>query len=365
LSTITPAEETPRIVIALPAEDFSAYKEQAQTLLNPAHLAFVQGGITRRESVYNALTFLNNTLSEQTKQNALVLIHDGARPWINEELVLRVIDAAGKYGAACPAIDAVDTFKEKNAQQTIARHLNRTSLAAVQTPQGFLFLPLLKAHRAVNDALQKNAHQSDTAYTDDTQIWDEFVSVNKEFSPVHLVAGNPNNTKITFPKDIPDARVVYRTGFGYDVHPLVKDRPLLLGGVTIPYEKGEMGHSDGDVLLHAITDALLGAAALGDIGSFFPSEDAAWKGADSRVLLRTAWDAVTKSGWSLENIDCVIELEKPKFLPYRNSVCKSIAAVLSVDVSQVFVKAKTAEKLGNVGRGKAVKAWATCLLKNR
>ena len=151
-----------------------------------------------------------------------------------------------------------------------------------------------------------------------------------------------------------------RTGLGYDLHRLIEGRPLMLGGVAIPFEKGEDGHSDGDVLLHAITDALLGAAGIGDIGEFFPPSDPRWKGADSRMLLSEAWKTVRAEGWRLENIDCVIALERPKFLPWRQAVRESIAKTLDVDVSAVFAKAKTGEGLGPVGTSEAVEVWATC-----
>jgi len=151
-------------------------------------------------------------------------------------------------------------------------------------------------------------------------------------------------------------------GLGYDKHVLTEGRKLVLGGVHIPFEKGEAGHSDGDVLLHAITDALLGAAALGDIGSYFPPSEPEWKDADSKKLLLTCWNDVKKAGWNLVNLDCVIALEKPKFLPFRDEVRKSIAEVLGCSFEQVFVKAKTGEKLGDVGEGRAVEVWATCLL---
>lgn len=153
-----------------------------------------------------------------------------------------------------------------------------------------------------------------------------------------------------------------RVGLGYDKHVLTEGRKLMLGGVELPFEKGEAGHSDGDVLLHAITDALLGAAGLGDIGSYFPPNEPQWKDADSAELLKTCWSDVKKSGWSLGNLDCVIALEKPKFLPYRTQVQESIARILGAESSQIFVKAKTGEKLGDVGQGRAVESWAVCLL---
>ncbi|MCQ2590096.1 MAG: 2-C-methyl-D-erythritol 2,4-cyclodiphosphate synthase [Treponema sp.] len=153
-----------------------------------------------------------------------------------------------------------------------------------------------------------------------------------------------------------------RVGLGYDLHRLVEGRKLILGGVILPFEKGEDGHSDGDVLFHAITDAVLGASGLGDIGSFFPPEEAQWKDADSAFLLKTVMEKVYAEGWKIENIDCVIKLEKPKFIPYRQAVINSVAETLNIENNQVFVKAKTGEKLGEVGEGKAVEVWATCLL---
>ncbi len=153
-----------------------------------------------------------------------------------------------------------------------------------------------------------------------------------------------------------------RVGLGYDLHRLVAGRRLILGGVVFDFEKGEDGPSDGDVLLHAVTDALLGAAGLGDIGSYFPPEDAKWKDADSADLLRAVWKDVQAAGWSLVNLDCVIKLEKPKFIPFRKAVIENIASVLGIESSQVFVKAKTGEKLPPVGTSEAVEALVTCLL---
>ena len=153
-----------------------------------------------------------------------------------------------------------------------------------------------------------------------------------------------------------------RIGSGYDIHRLLEGRKLLLGGIEIPFSKGEEAHSDGDVLLHAIIDALLGASALGDIGSFFPPEDEQWKDASSVSLLKIVWNKILEDGWHLENLDCIVKLEKPKFLPYRAKVIKSIAECLGVNENQVFVKAKTAEKLDSVGASLAVEAWCSCLL---
>ena len=153
-----------------------------------------------------------------------------------------------------------------------------------------------------------------------------------------------------------------RIGLGYDLHTLTEGRPLILGGVHIPFEKGEAGHSDGDVLLHALADALLGAACLGDIGELFPPSEPRWKDADSRVLLKTVWGQVQAAGWQLENADCVIALQKPKILPYRNAIRQSIAGILSVSIDQIFIKAKTGEGVGVIGNGTAAAVWCSCLI---
>lgn len=153
-----------------------------------------------------------------------------------------------------------------------------------------------------------------------------------------------------------------RIGLGYDLHTLITGRPLILGGVRIPFEKGEAGHSDGDVLLHALADALLGAAGLGDIGELFPPSDPQWKDADSAALLKTVWDKVRKEGWELENADCVIAIQQPKILPYREAIRTSIAGILAVPTDQIFVKAKTGEGVGVIGSGTAAAVWCTCLL---
>jgi len=153
-----------------------------------------------------------------------------------------------------------------------------------------------------------------------------------------------------------------RIGLGKDLHRLGAGRKFLLGGVEIPFEKGELGHSDGDVLAHAIIDALLGAAALGDIGEFYPPGDPAWKDADSLLLLKNAWNKVKSQGWRLVNLDAVVTCEKPKILPYRDKIRESLAQTLEVDPGLVFVKGKTNEGLGATGTGEAVEALAVCLL---
>ena len=180
------------------------------------------------------------------------------------------------------------------------------------------------------------------------------------------ISGSQENIKITFADDYKKKNnmndFILRTGLGYDLHRLVEGRKLIIGGIEFPFNKGEDGHSDGDCLLHAITDALLGASGMGDIGSYFPPEEAKWKDADSVELLKTVWKDIKASGWKLNNLDCVVKLEKPKFLPKRQEVIESISKALGVEKDKVFVKAKTGEKLDSVGNGNAIEAWCTCLL---
>lgn len=363
-------------------KDEAAQANRNNEVQGKPQLVMVEGGKSRQESVFKALQALEQFSAPAAKPTRnkppppdLVLIHDGARPFVSRREIQDVVAATIKHGAAACGIPPVDTQKEMNQQGFILRHLDRSKLVAIQTPQGFAFKPLLEAHR--------KAAAAGFNTTDDTAIWGEYLG------PVKITPGSVDNKKITFPGDLanhpsphcPDMdstgqepasttennaprsdTMKIRTGLGYDLHRLEEGRQLILGGVPIPFHKGEAGHSDGDVLLHAITDALLGAAALTDIGELFPPSTPQWKGADSRQLLESAWRLVVEAGWRLENLDCVVAMQEPKLLPYRTAIRESIAATLQVEVEQVFVKAKTGEKLGPVGNGEAVEVWATCLL---
>lgn len=309
---------------------------------------FVEGGGTRQDSVRNALEFI----AEKGMTPELVAVHDGARPFVSAQTVLLTVDTAAGTGAAVPGVTPVDTQKQTDENGFISAHLERSRLSAVQTPQVFGFRRFLDAHRkCAGDGCQ---------YTDDTEIWGKYCG------SVKVVKGDEANIKLTFAGDYrkksgADMEEI-RTGIGYDIHRLVPGRRLVLGGIDFAYEKGEDGHSDGDALFHAVTDAVLGAAGLGDIGSFFPPEDMKWKDADSAGLLRSVMEKIREAGWRVGNIDCVIKLEKPKFLPYRDKVIKSVADALGTEEHRVFVKAKTGEKMGPVGTGDAVEATAVCLL---
>ena len=348
------------VAVTVPADDDGAaraalFKDaEIRDLLCGADVQFVLGGSTRQQSVCNALRALSADAPD------VVLIHDGARPFVTQKIIAEAAEAALLYGAAVPGVPPVDTQKTLDESGFIREHLHRAAMTAVQTPQAFRFAKLLDAH--------KKAADDGAEYTDDTEIWGKYVG------KVKVTTGDVCNKKITYADDYKaplkgeakqedDMNLTnIRTGLGYDIHRLVEGRKLILGGGEFDFEKGEDGHSDGDALLHAITDALLGASGMGDIGSYFPPEEAKWKDADSAELLRTVWRDVQNAGWSLINLDCVVKLEKPKFLPQRTKVIDSIAAILGVQSGLVFVKAKTGEKLDSVGSGNAIEAFCTCLL---
>jgi 2-C-methyl-D-erythritol 4-phosphate cytidylyltransferase/2-C-methyl-D-erythritol 2,4-cyclodiphosphate synthase len=369
------------IVLTVPpgGEDAARSSLPAELLAAKNRIFFVNGGTTRRASVHNALLFLKPYMPSQ------VLIHDGARPWIKRDLIERIMEAAAKSGAVIPALSLIETPKELSCENFtlsengispggacfIKRHLRRGKLCTAQTPQGFVFKEILKAHEKAKEREEKEAYE----YTDDAEIWGEFAG------QVAVIPGDPENKKITYPEDlevlglcfteqIPPIEPfsakqnspVQRIGLGKDLHRLMPGRRFLLGGVEIPFEKGEAGHSDGDALAHAVCDAVLGAAGLGDIGELYPAGDPAWKDADSLILLRGAWEKVKSNGWRLVNLDCTITCESPKILPHRNSIRRSLSHALDADPDAVFVKGKTNEGLGPLGTGEAVEAMAVCLI---
>ncbi|MDR1803857.1 MAG: 2-C-methyl-D-erythritol 2,4-cyclodiphosphate synthase [Treponema sp.] len=357
------------IVITVPAGEESIAKSclPKEILVRKKGILFVEGGPTRRSSVHKALSLLDSYHPTH------VLIHDGARPWVKRDLIERCIEAAIRYGAAIPAIPLVETPKELgDDERFIKRHLRRTGLCTAQTPQGFAFPEILRAHEKAAKREEKENYE----YTDDAEVWGEFAG------QVTVIPGDAENRKITFPEDLETGQSLIfttenteeekegklceqRIGLGRDIHRLTAGRRFLLGGVEIPFEKGEDGHSDGDALAHAVCDALLGAAGLGDIGELYPPDDPAWKDANSIELLKGAWRLVRTGGWRLVNLDCTVNCERPKLLPHRESIRQSLAQALDVEPGAVFVKGKTNEGLGPVGAGEAVEALAICLIEKR
>jgi 2-C-methyl-D-erythritol 4-phosphate cytidylyltransferase/2-C-methyl-D-erythritol 2,4-cyclodiphosphate synthase len=329
----------------------------ALSLLGPSGFAIVPGGATRRDSVRLGLEKLATLLGADA--DAVVLVHDGARPWASAELAARVAAGAAERGACVPVVSLVDTPKELGDDGFVARHLRRDSVGGVQTPQGFRLAPLLAAHR--------RAAAEIVDCTDDAELWARYVGA------VAHVPGEEANRKVTYASDLAAATAAaapfanapsasFRIGQGWDLHRLVPGRRLMLGGVEVPSPVGEEAHSDGDVLLHAIVDAILGAAALGDIGTHFPPSDAKWKDADSRELARAAAALLREAGWEIGNLDCTVILERPKLGPQKDAMRESIAACLGISPDAVSVKAKTYEGLGDVGEGRAVEASAVALV---
>lgn len=299
----------------------------------------VHGGATRAASVRAGLA---------VAQGAYVAIHDAARPFVSSTVIDGALAGAFRYGAAAPAVPVKDTIKIAAADGTVQATPDRATLYAVQTPQCFrrdLYLQALDGvHGPALDSV-----------TDDCSLF-ELAGL-----PVHLTAGAYENLKITTQEDLKGEKQM-RVGHGYDVHQLAEDRKLILGGVTIPNEKGLLGHSDADVLVHAVMDALLGAAALGDIGQHFPDRDPQYKGADSLELLRHVSKLLREAGYAVGNIDATILCQAPKLAPHIPAMRTNIAAALEIDRNQVSVKATTEEHLGFTGAGQGIAAHAIALL---
>ena len=305
----------------------------------PKPCTVVQGGATRADSVHNGLA---------AAKGQLVAIHDAARPFASEEVITQVLQAAAKTGAAAPAVPVKDTIKVADKDGKVVTTPDRATLYAVQTPQCFDRALYLQALEAVSG-------EKASLVTDDCSLF-ELAGL-----PVTLTAGDYANLKITTKEDLQKENTM-RIGHGYDVHRLVEDRKLILGGVEVPYEKGLLGHSDADVLLHAVMDAVLGAAALGDIGQHFPDSDERYKGISSIALLKEVGKILQENGYMIENIDSTVIAQRPKLLPYRPQMAENIAAALGIEKEQVSVKATTEEGLGFTGTGEGISAQAIALL---
>jgi 2-C-methyl-D-erythritol 4-phosphate cytidylyltransferase / 2-C-methyl-D-erythritol 2,4-cyclodiphosphate synthase len=326
--------------------------------LGPGRFAVAAGGELRRDSVRLGLEALAAMLvgaGPGALDGTVVLVHDGARPWAVPELVARVAEAAASSGAALPVLPLVDTPKELGPAGLVLRHPRRSSMGGAQTPQGFRLGALLAAHR--------RAAAEGFDCTDDAELWDRYVG------PVAYLPGEEGNRKVTYARDLAPAEeprgaapAPFRVGQGWDLHRLVPGRRLMLGGIEVPSPLGEEAHSDGDVLLHAVIDAILGAAALGDIGTHFPPSDPAWRDADSRLLARRAATLARDAGWGIGNLDCTVVLERPRLGPYKDAIRASLADCLGIPAEAVSVKAKTKEGVDAAGEGRAIEAMAVVAL---
>ena len=322
--------------------------------------AVVEGGTERQDSVYNALKEVNNRFPKAE----LVLIHDAARPFVPEETVANVIRVAYTKGAAVACVPMKDSLRKvaKSAEgegdgvaEAAGGHqsdtsggsmaVDRSEYFAVQTPQGFRTGELLHAYE---EAMAEGWYG-----TDDASL------AERAGMQVEIVTGDYGNIKITTKEDLP---MEYRVGTGFDVHKFEEGRPLILGGVDIPYEKGLAGHSDADVLVHALMDALLGAAALGDIGRHFPDTDQQYKGISSLKLLEHVGKLLTEEGYSIGNVDVTVIAQAPKIAPHIEEMRDNIAEILKLEKSRINIKGTTTEKLGFTGRKEGIAAEAVCAL---
>ena len=339
--------EVAEIVVVLPRELAAA--PPAALARTRKRLRIVEGGPRRQDSVANAVERLSETTD-------VVLVHDAARPFVSRDVISRAIAGAARYGAAIAAVPAVDTIKRVATtpdDPVIVETIPRETVYLAQTPQAFRVGVLREAiavGRAGTDATDEAALAEHAGYQ------------------VHVVEGERANVKITTTADLEAARlhagpaVTTRVGTGYDLHRLVEGRPLILGGVDVPAQRGALGHSDADVVCHAATDAILGAAALGDIGRHFPDSDPAWQGASSLELLRRAAALVRAAGWEIVNVDVTVVLERPKIATFLPRICEGLAGALGIDVAGVSVKGKTNEGVDAVGRGEAIASQAVALL---
>ena len=310
----------------------------------------VPGGAQRQDSVERGVEALTGPWE-------YVAIHDGARPLVTEEVLAAVCRDAMAHGAATAAVPSKDTCKLADEAGFVAATPARDRLWAVQTPQAFS----LALYR---ETLEK-ARAAGQSYTDDCQL------IEAAGGSVKLTMGDYRNIKLTTPEDLLAARAylggkggkkTVRIGYGYDVHRLVEGRKLILAGVDVPFEKGLLGHSDADVIAHAVADALLGAAALGDIGHLFPDTDPRYDGADSLKLLGEVCRLLREKGFSIGNIDATLLAQRPKIAPHIVQMRENLAAACGIAVDQVSVKATTEERLGFTGREEGMAASAVCLL---
>ncbi len=323
--------------------------DMAARLGSGKRVVFACAGPDRQSSVYNGVA----ALSEEW---GYVVIHDAARPLLRPETLEAVCRDALTYGAATAAVPSKDTCKLSDSGGFVASTPDRARLMAVQTPQAF--------RRELYLYGAEKARQRGESYTDDCQL------AEAAGARVRLTPGDYRNFKLTTPEDLVLARAmvgersscVTRIGNGYDVHQLTEGRALILGGVNIPFERGLLGHSDADVLTHAVMDALLGAAALGDIGRLFPDNDPQYQGADSLKLLTAVCRAVGEAGYQIGNIDATVMAQRPKLAPHIPQMRENIARACGIDVSQVSVKATTEEGMGFTGREEGMAAQAVCLL---
>ena len=308
---------------------------------------FTDGGHTRQHSVLNGLNAL-----EAPDPRDIILIHDAARCLVKADLIERVIVSVKDHGSGIPGIPATNTYKLCSSEGFVQSTPDRSGLYAIQTPQGFLADLIIP--------LSEKASEEGFLCTDDAGILEHYQV------PVKVIRGDASNFKLTEPEDLVRARnilkgdVLMRVGMGYDVHRLVPDRKLILCGTEIPFELGLLGHSDADVALHALMDAMLGACALGDIGKYFPDSDERYHGISSLVLLKETVRILHDNGYEVYNADITIAAQKPKLLPFVSEMVKKTAEALQLPQDRISIKATTTENLGFEGRMEGISSYAVC-----
>jgi 2-C-methyl-D-erythritol 4-phosphate cytidylyltransferase / 2-C-methyl-D-erythritol 2,4-cyclodiphosphate synthase len=315
------------------------------------HAPPANGGATRQASVHAGLEALTADKPD------IVLIHDAARPFVTSAVISRAIDAAGRTGAAVPAVPVTDTIKQVNDAGDVTGTPERARLRIAQTPQAFRYDVILEAHR-------RAARENRSDFTDDAALA-EWAGLT-----VATFEGDAANMKLTTPEDFvrEEARLGamlgdIRTGTGYDVHAFGEGDHVMICGVRVPHNKGFLAHSDGDVGLHALVDAILGALADGDIGSHFPPSDPKWKGASSDRFLKYAVERVTARGGRVANLEVTMICERPKIGPLRDTMRAKIAEISGIDISRIAVKATTSERLGFTGREEGIAATASATIR--
>ena len=349
------ADREALLLVVIHADDRDLYQRSMAAVPAAARsriLPTVIGGLTRQESVRAGL----DALVALANPPDLVLVHDGARLFPTPGLIARAKETAARTGAAVPGIVVTDTVKEVDGSGRVVATPSRSRLRTVQTPQAFGLRMLHAAHLA--------AGAGAGALTDDAAV------AEWAGHAVHVFEGDPGNMKVTGPDDIAlaEARLMrecpdVRMGQGYDVHAFGPGDHVWLGGFKVPHGKGLVGHSDADVLSHAITDAIYGALGDGDIGSHFPPSDPRWKGAASSIFLKAAVDAVRERGGMIAHIDATVVCETPKVGPHRDAIRSSIAEAVDLPLDRVAVKATTSERLGFTGREEGIATLAVATIR--
>ncbi len=331
-----------RVVIHIDDRDHYRAAVAGMSLLDP-----VIGGESRQDSVRRGL----ESLADEPPQH--VLIHDAARPFVDAETITATLDALRHHTGAIPALPVPDSLK-RVTDKIIEQSFDRRGIWRAQTPQAFHFAEILAAHRACNDV----------AATDDAAVAAE------AGLEVAVVPGTEDNLKITDCDDLARAERILtqrltdvRVGNGFDVHRFEPGDHIMLCGIRVPHDAGLQGHSDADVGLHALTDAILGALGAGDIGQHFPPSDPTWRNVSSDRFLRQAGSFVAEAGGSVAHVDLTLILERPKVGPHRDAMRARIAEILGIDSARVSVKATTTERLGFLGRGEGVAAQATATIR--